>query len=125
MFTGLHMSKPISIRASEFTINQINLLVRFTGMSKTGILALAINNLFVNTVLVGDVFDSIRLELIKRHYKDLGLKKEVVENMLKAYTQSGGVLDFEDVESFDSNFRFLMMFRNKKEILRLLGYQNE
>lgn len=119
------MSKPISIRASEFTINQINLLVRFTGMSKTGILALAINNLFVNTVLVGDVFDSIRLELIKRHYKDLGLKKEVVENMLKAYTQSGGVLDFEDVESFDSNFRFLMMFRNKKEILRLLGYQNE
>jgi len=94
-------------------------------MSKTGILALAINNLFINTVLVGDVFDSIRLELIKRRYKNLDFSKEEINDMLRAFTKSGGFLDSEEMDSLDSDFRFLMMYKNEKEILRFLGYQNE
>ena len=81
-------------------------------MSKTEILAIAINNFYVDYFLVKDVFDKVRKQHLKTHLENEGFSDEEMRMI------EGRVASLKDTSVFN-----VLLSSNRDTIMTLLKYK--
>jgi hypothetical protein len=108
------MKKVFSMRVSEYTLSKIDQILKLTGMSKTEMVTIAINNLYIDVVYDQKIFSRIKSELLMKKIKKQDEPLEIRNEIIARLESLGGYKD---------DFFPFFMRSNKDYIIRLIEHR--